>query len=126
MSLLINELATNATKYGAWSVPSGQVMVTWREVERATEEDPGGVHIVWQECNGPPVRVPSTTGFGTNVVKFSIERGLGGRISTTFDPSGVRHEVHVPKTGASDAQEGRSALSGEHSEGAEHRESAEG
>lgn len=127
LSLLINELATNATKYGAWSVPSGQVVVTWREVERevqnGTEDEQEGVHIVWQERNGPPVKAPSTSGFGTNVMKFSIERGLGGRISTTFEPSGVRHEVHLPKASSPAAGEGGAVLHAEHRESAEHSES---
>ena len=134
LSLLINELATNATKYGAWSVPSGQVVVTWREVERASghapPSEPGsdqeGVHIVWQERNGPPVKAPSTSGFGTNVMKFSIERGLGGRISTTFAAAGVRHEVHLPKASAPVASEGGPVLHPEHRESAEHGERAEG
>ena len=45
LSLLINELATNATKYGAWSVPSGQVVVTWREAEGETEGGREGVGV---------------------------------------------------------------------------------
>jgi len=130
LSLLINELATNATKYGAWSVPSGQVMVTWREVEAEaageTESAQEGVHIVWQERNGPPVKAPSTSGFGTNVMKFSIERGLGGRISTTFEPTGVRHEVHLPKTSSPVAEHNGPEPPAEHREVAEHRENAEG
>jgi CHASE1-domain containing sensor protein/two-component sensor histidine kinase len=125
LSLLINELATNATKYGAWSVPSGQVVITWRELQSETGGDQEGVHIIWQERNGPPVKAPSTSGFGTNVMKFSIERGLGGRISTAFEATGVRHEVHLPKASAPDAGEARPELHAEHRESAEQRESAE-
>lgn len=110
LSLLLNELATNATKYGAWSVPSGQVAVTWSE-EQSSDGDPQvSVQIVWQERNGPPVTPPSTSGFGTNVMKFSIERGLRGRITTTFDPSGVRHEVRLPRTDMSDDDEAQAPL----------------
>jgi two-component sensor histidine kinase/CHASE1-domain containing sensor protein len=98
LSLLFNELATNATKYGAWSVPSGQVTLSWRNGKNGADNM---VQIVWQERNGPPVQAPSASGFGTNVMKFSIERGLRGRITTTFDPSGVRHEVELPRTGVS-------------------------
>ncbi len=110
LSLLLNELATNATKYGAWSVPSGQVAVTWSE-EQSSDGDPQvSVRIVWQERNGPPVTPPSTSGFGTNVMKFSIERGLRGRIKSTFDPSGVRHEVRLPRTDVSVADEAHPPL----------------
>jgi two-component sensor histidine kinase/CHASE1-domain containing sensor protein len=94
LSLLINEFGTNATKYGAWSVPAGQVSLTWRDIEG---DDTGEVEIVWLERGGPPVKEPSKTGFGTNVMKFSIERGLRGRIATSFDPAGIRHEVRFPR-----------------------------
>jgi two-component sensor histidine kinase/CHASE1-domain containing sensor protein len=110
LSLLINELATNATKYGAWSVPSGQVAVTWSEEKGSDGPYQDTVHIVWQERNGPPVEAPEKSGFGTNVMKFSIERGLRGRITTTFDPAGIRHEVRLPRTGAPGSGEGGAAL----------------
>ena len=109
LSLLVNELATNATKYGAWSIPSGQVVVSWREEGAEADGEEDNVHIVWQERNGPPVQAPTNSGFGTNVMKFSIERGLGGRITTSFDPSGVRHEVRLPKKDRAAASESRLA-----------------
>ena len=94
LSLLINEFATNATKYGAWSVPTGQVSLTWRQIE---SDDVTEVEIIWQERGGPLVKEPSRSGFGTNVMKFSIERGLRGRIATAFEASGIRHEVRFPR-----------------------------
>lgn len=113
LSLLFNELATNATKYGAWSVPSGRVAVTWRYDDQGDPDRQTAVQIVWQESNGPAVQAPTTSGFGTNVMKFSIERGLRGRLTTTFESSGVRHEVQLPRTGAV-AEDGDSAeLGGE-------------
>jgi len=118
LSLLINELATNATKYGAWSVPSGQVAVTWHEEDGANGEDKGSVRIIWQESNGPPVQAPSSSGFGTNVMKFSIERGLRGRITTVFEPSGVRHEVTLPRTGVPTPNHGDAALQEDDRDGA--------
>jgi|LNFM01.1.fsa_nt_gb two-component sensor histidine kinase/CHASE1-domain containing sensor protein len=119
LSLLINELATNATKYGAWSVPSGQVMVTWGEEQSSDGDELDGMYIVWQERNGPPVEAPSKSGFGTNVMKFSIERGLGGRITTSFHPSGVRHEVRLPKSSVPDTDGGQPTLAAENRNGAD-------
>ncbi|ODT30082.1 MAG: hypothetical protein ABS54_03585 [Hyphomicrobium sp. SCN 65-11] len=110
LSLLFNELATNATKYGAWSVPSGQVTLSWRDEINGAEST---VYIVWQERNGPPVLAPSASGFGTNVMKFSIERGLRGRITTSFDPSGVRHEVELPRTSGATPAERHPSANGE-------------
>ena len=117
LSLLFNELATNATKYGAWSVPTGQVAVTWRHDAPADGANSSNVLIVWQERNGPVVSAPSTSGFGTNVMKFSIERGLRGRIESSFDPAGVRHEVRLPRNGLDTENAGDAAL---HVEDREH------
>lgn len=103
LSLLINEFATNATKYGAWSVPTGQVSLTWREIETG---DVTEAEIIWQERGGPLVKEPSRSGFGTNVMKFSIERGLRGRIATAFEASGIRHEVRFPRASEDTVDEG--------------------
>jgi CHASE1-domain containing sensor protein/two-component sensor histidine kinase len=94
LSLLINEFGTNATKYGAWSVPTGHVSLIWRDFQ---DGGAPGVEMIWQERGGPLVKEPSKSGFGTNVMKFSIERGLRGRISTSFDSAGIRHEVRFPR-----------------------------
>jgi CHASE1-domain containing sensor protein/two-component sensor histidine kinase len=94
LSLLINEFGTNATKYGAWSVPAGQVSLSWRDIKDGEVPE---VEIIWQERGGPLVKEPSKSGFGTNVMKFSIERGLRGRIATSFDTAGIRHEVRFPR-----------------------------
>jgi CHASE1-domain containing sensor protein/two-component sensor histidine kinase len=99
LSLLINEFATNATKYGAWSVPNGQVSLTWRQFDGG---DAPEVELTWQERGGPLVTEPSKSGFGTNVMKFSIERGLRGRISTTFAAAGIRHDVRFPRADESE------------------------
>ncbi|MEO8652043.1 MAG: CHASE domain-containing protein [Hyphomicrobiaceae bacterium] len=110
LSLVINELATNATKYGAWSVPNGQVSLTWRQMEGA---DAPEVAIIWQERGGPMVKEPSKSGFGTNVMKFSIERGLRGHISTSFVAAGIRHDVRFPRAGEAEHADGDNALAPE-------------
>jgi CHASE1-domain containing sensor protein/two-component sensor histidine kinase len=107
LSLLINELATNAIKYGAWSVPAGQVALTWHQTDGG--ESGPEVEIVWQENGGPPVERPSNSGFGTNVMKFAIEKGLRGRITTSFAVEGIRHEVSLPRSGAP-SSDGQSAF----------------
>lgn len=94
LSLLINEFATNATKYGAWSVPTGQVSLAWQLLEADEVPD---IEIRWRESGGPLVTEPTKAGFGANVMKFSIERGLRGKIETSFDPSGICHEIRFPR-----------------------------
>ncbi len=98
LSLLINELATNATKYGAWSVPAGKVTILWHVVP-APPDQPDTLQIValsWTESNGPEVTAPARSGFGTNVMKFAIERGLGGNIKADYRPSGFTCAIEIP------------------------------
>src|SRR5215813_12304885 len=50
MAKVLHELATNAAKYGALSIPGGQVSVNW---DRKQNGDGTNLSIVWQELNGP-------------------------------------------------------------------------
>src|SRR6516165_9320602 len=65
LSLAIHELATNALKYGALSVTSGRVSITWTSKDHAGQ--PKFV-FVWQEFGGPPVSEPSGVGFGSRLI----------------------------------------------------------
>ena len=65
LSLLLHELATNAVKYGALSVPEGVVAVTW-----AVEND--RFALSWREEGGPPARPSSHTGFGSRLIAMGI------------------------------------------------------
>ena len=66
MALAVNELATNATKYGSLSVSDGKVDVRW-----SLEERDGLPQFVfrWLERGGPRVAEPVRKGFGTRVTK---------------------------------------------------------
>lgn len=100
MSLILNEMATNATKYGAWSRPEGKVRLDW-----AREEADGmpRLAVSWVEAGGPPVVEPTRVGFGSNVLKFVVERSLGGRLETSFDAEGVAHRFWLPWPRPADA-----------------------
>jgi two-component system CheB/CheR fusion protein len=80
-------------------VPNGQVSLTWRQFDG---EDAPELELTWQERGGPLVTEPTKSGFGTNVMKFSIERGLGGQISTSFAAAGIRHDVRFPRVDETD------------------------
>lgn len=68
LALALHELATNAQKYGALSVPEGYVKIEWT----SAKVKPKLVLFHWQEFNGPLVFPPKTKGFGSRL----IERGL--------------------------------------------------
>lgn len=83
-SLILHELATNALKHGAISVPGGSVAVSWRR----TGADRSSLEFVWRERGGPSVVEPPRRGFGTTLIGRS---GKLPQISTslTFAPQGV-------------------------------------
>lgn len=83
IALAVHELATNAAKYGALSVPEGRV-----EIELTRTDD--RLALVWREVGGPPVsRVPEHVGFGTRLVDMSVAQQLGGTINRTWKPDGL-------------------------------------
>jgi len=74
LALVVHELATNASKHGALSVPSGRVEVTW-QVNRVGVDDERFV-LRWLERGGPPVQAPSQRGFGSIIVTSLVGEDL--------------------------------------------------
>jgi PAS domain S-box-containing protein len=97
LSMVFHELATNAAKYGALLAAAGCVDVTWSiepDASRGMRSDL--VVLEWRERNGPPVRPPQQTGFGTRVIKMPIVYELDGHVDLEFLPEGVRCRIRVP------------------------------
>jgi len=92
LGLAIHELVDNAKRYGALSVPSGHVSLTWRRREPAQG---GGLEVSWAEDGGPGVPPPERRGFG----RLVIERNLAGsaEVDLAFPPEGVRCRVLIPE-----------------------------
>lgn len=70
VALVLHELATNAVKYGALSVPEGRVTIEWRQGD-------AGVEIDWQEIGGPTVVEPATRGFGSRLIQSAFAQAQG-------------------------------------------------
>lgn len=90
LHMALHELATNAAKYGALSVPSGSLSVTWK-VDRSV--DPAVVEITWREQGGPPVATPTRLGFGSKYLQVGLTRELGGTVELHFEPAGLICEM---------------------------------
>ena len=89
LALLVHELATNATKYGALSTPEGEVRIT-------TGVDGDVLELCWEESGGPPVKgPPETKGFGTALTELSVVQQLGGTIDREWLESGLRVTARV-------------------------------
>jgi two-component sensor histidine kinase len=91
LSLILHELATNAAKYGALSVPQGLVEIGWRVEHRADEAI---LHLWWRERGGPPVTPPSRRGFGSRLVGMGLAGA--GTVERHYRPEGFEAEFRAP------------------------------
>jgi two-component sensor histidine kinase/CheY-like chemotaxis protein len=87
MALILHELGTNSTKYGALSVPTGRVLVRW------VADDALRIH--WTERGGPRVTPSPTQGFGTTLIAQSV-KGQGGEAHMTSEPEGISWSIVLP------------------------------
>lgn len=98
-SLLLHELGTNACKYGALSVPAGQVAVSWH-----MEYPPGGEAVFvldWHERGGPPAEPPRRHGFGSRLIRAGLI-GIGGG-ALDYAPQGLTATFTAPLAAMTDA-----------------------
>jgi PAS domain S-box-containing protein len=97
LALVIHELVTNAAKYGALSVEDGQLAVTWQVVGEALASR---LRLTWTETGGPPPKGAEsqrkTSGFGSRLIRTSIERQLGGRLDMDWPQEGLKLAFEVP------------------------------
>jgi len=89
LTLLLHELGTNAAKYGALSVATGHVELSWTVEAPAGTAGGRNLHLVWRERGGPPVEVPPTRGFGSKLIERGLASALNGSAVLTFPREGV-------------------------------------
>lgn len=89
-TLLIHELASNAAKHGALSVPDGSVEVSWRVNE--------GQFFVfhWKENGGPEVAEPERRGFGMEILREAIPYEFKGTADLSFGENGFEATYNLP------------------------------
>lgn len=87
VGLALHELATNATKHGALSVPQGSAIVRW-ELGRG-EQGNACFRLIWLERNGPKVSPPMHQGFGFVVLQRMTSAALQGTVKHEFGIDGV-------------------------------------
>jgi len=93
LGLALHELAVNAAKFGALSVPAGRVAITWNRVENI---DGSAVELDWREKLGPKVKARRRKGFGSMVIERNLARALDARVELEFDPDGLHCHIVIP------------------------------
>lgn len=90
LTMALHELATNAVKYGALSNETGTVEVDWRF-------DGDTFVFTWTEAGGPPVSVPTRSGFGSRMIERALTASLAGPATIAYLPEGVRFELNTDR-----------------------------
>jgi two-component sensor histidine kinase len=93
LAMALQELATNAVKYGALSNPAGEIRVHW---ELSKGEGRYDLNVRWEESGGPAVAKPKRRGFATRLIERTVKQELGGDVSVEFSPTGLVCDIRVP------------------------------
>lgn len=88
-AMIFHELATNSAKYGALSGGGTLRLQGFR--------DGSELRLTWEE-GAAPIKTEKAdgTGFGSRLLKQTIERSLWGRFERTIDDAGLHFEMTVP------------------------------
>jgi PAS domain S-box-containing protein len=93
IGLALHELAINAQKFGALSVPDGRVSIRW---ERHNGGANDAVELDWLEQFGPKVKARRKHGFGSLVIERNLARSLDAEVNLEFDPDGLHCRIVIP------------------------------
>jgi two-component sensor histidine kinase len=89
LAAAIQELSTNAAKYGSLSVPEGTLTVAW------TRDADGRIALTWVERGGPTVAKPTRRGFGTRLIQDILAADSGWRVTLDYAPEGLSCTMHI-------------------------------
>lgn len=94
LGMIFHELATNASKYGAFSTPQGHVQVGWSLGGHGSGQP---LTIEWRESGGPPAVAPSpdARGFGSRLIE-NLARPLGAGVEREWSATGLRFRLTLP------------------------------
>ena len=100
LTLMMHELATNATKYGALSTLEGNVSVGWKVIENSQEPQ---FSLLWRESGGPTVTPPTRRGFGTSLIEQGLASQVNGTVLLEYLAAGLECRLSAPLSGLYDA-----------------------
>ena len=96
LGIALNELATNAVKYGALSNAKGRLLIQWTIVDNLAGKR---LVISWQESDGPPVNPPKRKGFGSQVLERGLAMEIEAKVSLYYPASGLQCTIDIPLAG---------------------------
>lgn len=91
-SLAFHELATNAVKHGALSVPKGRLEIRWHH----DGQDVSRLHLIWRELGGPKPDGDAEGGGGMRLLTHVVSTELGTPVDLRFEPAGLVCEFDGP------------------------------
>ncbi len=90
VAMVLNELATNAVKYGALSAGAGQLRLAWSHV-------PGDrLRLEWRESGGPVAQPPRKRGYGSRFIERAVSAELKGAYASAYPPEGFTCTIEIP------------------------------
>jgi len=95
LALAVNELATNAVKYGALSMEAGRIAVQWG-ITQGDGTNTGTLRFEWSESRGPVVLPPTGTGFGSRLISSILAKEFGGAVALSYAPGGLTCTLEAP------------------------------
>lgn len=90
LAMSLNELCTNAVKYGALSNATGSVAIA-----SAIDKNARRYILTWTEKGGPPVQKPTRNGFGSRLIN-RLAAQLRGNVQLQYEPTGLVYRLEVP------------------------------
>jgi two-component sensor histidine kinase len=91
LGMVVHELATNAAKHGALSVPGGKVKASWQ-----LSSSNRRLRVEWVESGGPVVTEPLRKGYGSQLIDFTVSHNLSGSVEQNYAPGGLEVELEFP------------------------------
>lgn len=94
LGLALHELGTNTLKYGALSVPTGIVSISWRYLDGTPQAR--RIEFKWQEAGGPEVTPPTRRGFGRFVIERMMADALSATVRLEYPTDGLVWTIDFP------------------------------
>jgi PAS domain S-box-containing protein len=95
LGLVLHELATNASKYGALVDVTGALAVTWAW-DGSFGDDANQLILTWRETSARTVTPPTRQGFGSTLIARATKQ-LGARITQDWKPEGMSCRLEIAK-----------------------------